>query len=502
MSLIGIELNATRARAVAGPRRQTATPLRLENDAADLMLAVSLEFSRPLVGRASASLSRRLPNLVVMDFLGHLGNQRTWQMGNYLLDADRAMNLVLQHIRPLLGSTWGVAMAVPAYLTDVQVRNLHRLAEMANWPLIGSLPIPIAAALAIRMGDNAPAQEGPTLVIDIDGHAMTCGLVTQDGGSLRLAQAHVAPHLGRGVWLRRLLDGVSDRCVRLTRRDPRESADAEQSLYDQLDYLLEAGPSKPLIDLTAQAGPWFQQVMLHADEVAALTFALTRQAIVETERFLMAALPDSLPGTVILTASAARLPGLRAALEKRLDPVGQQRLGGGRESSDFGEDLLDEPAQLGPHIRVLGADVLARAAHDVAVRVHASEMPGGMLETVVPVDPPGQGPADEGPARLHFRGRDHLLRGASFTLGRDPSCNLVFDSELYPTVSARHCEILNDRRAFTLCDRSRHGTLLNERPLRQPAPLNSGDWIRLGPNGPVVRFLGQPASRPSHLAPA
>jgi predicted component of type VI protein secretion system len=67
----------------------------------------------------------------------------------------------------------------------------------------------------------------------------------------------------------------------------------------------------------------------------------------------------------------------------------------------------------------------------------------------------------------------------------------VFESELYPYVSAKHCEILFDRRSYVLYDRSRYGTLLNDRPIEKQAVLHSGDWVRLGPQGPVLRFLGR-----------
>ena len=84
-----------------------------------------------------------------------------------------------------------------------------------------------------------------------------------------------------------------------------------------------------------------------------------------------------------------------------------------------------------------------------------------------------------------------MVTGPAYVLGRDPACDLVFESELYPHVSAKHCQILFDRRHFTLHDLSRHGTVLNDRAVNQQAPLHSGDWIRLGPRGPVLRFLGQ-----------
>jgi predicted component of type VI protein secretion system len=72
---------------------------------------------------------------------------------------------------------------------------------------------------------------------------------------------------------------------------------------------------------------------------------------------------------------------------------------------------------------------------------------------------------------------------------------------LYPHVSAQHCEVIYDRRAYTLWDRSRHGTLLNDRRIHQQATLHSGDWIRLGPRGPVLRFLGQAYEQRPAVAP-
>jgi hypothetical protein len=141
-------------------------------------------------------------------------------------------------------------------------------------------------------------------------------------------------------------------------------------------------------------------------------------------------------------------------------------------------------------VQVLSADALARAAHGLAVRIHRGEVDSSHPEGIALPSGPGERP-DPGPARLNFRGQDHVLTGTTpFVMGRDPSCDLVFESELYPHVSGRHCEITFDHRAYVLCDRSRYGTFLNDRPVSQAA-LHSGDWIRLGPQGPLLRFLGQ-----------
>ena len=90
-----------------------------------------------------------------------------------------------------------------------------------------------------------------------------------------------------------------------------------------------------------------------------------------------------------------------------------------------------------------------------------------------------------------FAGQEHVLVGPCFTLGRHGACDLVFDSTQYPVVSARHCEILFDRRNYTLHDHSRNGTLVNEQRVNGQVLLRPGDWIRLGPGGPLVRFLGR-----------
>jgi pSer/pThr/pTyr-binding forkhead associated (FHA) protein len=42
-----------------------------------------------------------------------------------------------------------------------------------------------------------------------------------------------------------------------------------------------------------------------------------------------------------------------------------------------------------------------------------------------------------------------------------------------------------------LRDASREGTWVNDQPVTGPVLLRPGDWIRLGPDGPVLRFLGQ-----------
>src|SRR5438552_1407322 len=138
MSLIGIDLSSTRARAVAGPRPRSATMLALDEDRLDLPLAVSLAGKQAVVGRAGAALCRRLPHLACLDFLPYLGTARAWSAGKHRLDATSALGLVFDALgHPFKagggasGMASGVAVSLPAYLGPAQVGLVGRLAERA-----------------------------------------------------------------------------------------------------------------------------------------------------------------------------------------------------------------------------------------------------------------------------------------------------------------------------------------------------------------------------------
>src|SRR5712692_1100219 len=138
MSLIGLDLDATRARAVHGPAANVPVPLRLEGEHLDLPVAVSLEGRSPVAGRAGATLCRRLPHLACLDFLPYLGDARVWTAGRLRLDAGRALGLVFEALHRRLGKAEGLAVALPPYLTEAQAALVARVAEKARWPLLGS----------------------------------------------------------------------------------------------------------------------------------------------------------------------------------------------------------------------------------------------------------------------------------------------------------------------------------------------------------------------------
>jgi hypothetical protein len=480
--LVGLDLNATRARAVGGAAEGPKQVLSLEGDHAELPLAISLEGRRPDVGRAGTRLCRRLPHYACVGFLPRLGEPSAWIAGRHRLDAASALRLVYGRLAPGFSRARGLGLVLPAYLKPEQVAEAAALAEQAGLPVFGTVPTPLAAAL---VGHAEQSWAGPALVVDIDDYALSLAVVPVDAGEIQLFGTQILPRLSMRAWKERLLNGVADRCIRQSRRDPRDSAAVEQSLYEQLELALEAFQHGRMAELTIQAGTWYQNVLLQAADAATLCASLTRP-LLQAMQALLATTTAGPPRAVVLTAAAGRLPGLVAALEESLAAA----RGGANEdhSADFGDALMEESDGQEGRVQVLAAEAPARAAHVLAVRWHRGEMPRGPVVSAALFPPQ---PQDIGPPRLHFRGQDYLLRDGVFTLGGHLSCNLAFDSALYPTVAPRHCDIVLERWSYILRDRSHQGTFVNQRPVVHEISLHPGDWIRLGTGGPLLRFLGQ-----------
>ncbi len=484
--VVGLDLNAARVRVVTAAAGQAPALLPLAGEA-DLPLVVSLEGRTPEVGRAGLLLGRRAPHLACTGFLPFLGEPREWSAGRHRLDAAQALALVFDRLSPLVSQASALALAVPAYLTADQAAILTQTAANARIGVSGWIATPLALALT---GYAEQPWNGPALILDLDSHALTWAVVAVEFGQARLLGVQTLPHLDLGAWKGRLLDMIADRCVRQSRRDPRDSGAAEQALYDQLDAALEACRRGQVAELLIHLSQWGQNLLVRPDELAAACAPLMRRALAE-----MQAQRDRLPRgpspVVLVTDAASRMPGLVRALDQAIG-ASDMRPMRVSEGDDFGEGLIEDEIHERGSVSVLSPDAAARAACELAARWQRGELESGAVE-VAPL--PAPLPADAGPARLQFRHQDHPFRGPAFLLGRHADCDLVFDSDQYPTVSGRHCEIVYERRTFLLRDRSRHGTLVNDRPVVEERILQAGDWIRLGPGGPLVRFLGQAADQ-------
>ncbi|MFL5241034.1 MAG: FHA domain-containing protein [Gemmataceae bacterium] len=500
-SLTTFELNATRVQAVRGAGGDSPNVLPLDDSQDELPMALSLEGRQIEVGQAGLGLCRRLPHLACLDYLGYLGTERHWSGGKHRLDASKAVAHVFARIQTVAGNAGGVLLSIPAYFNEEQRQTVTRLAEKAHWQVLGSIKIPLAAALAAH---TEQAWSGLALVVDVDDYALTCSAVLGGDSQARLLATLSFPRLGVRAWKEKLLDAIAHRCVRQSRRDPRDSAPAEQSLYEQLDAVLAGCRRGQLAEIVIQTDNWCQNLLLRPEELAEVCSPLVGH-VVEEMRSLQEAMAEyGAPLLVALTSGAALLPGLLAALEEAFPPAGPRVVGHPISDEDFGDSLIeDSPEDFGDDlveieslesltVLVLAADAPIRAAHEIAARLHRQELPRGPVD-LAPL--PAPVPVNAGPVRLKFNRQDYLLGNRSFTLGRHPNCDLVFDSTLHPTVSAYHCEIAPEQTSFVLRDHSRNGTLVNDRPVIGELTLRAGDWIRLGPAGPLIRFLGKPVDQ-------
>jgi len=400
MFFIGLDLNATRARAIQGrePRSGLHVPrgLPLDGDERELPLAVSLEERQPRVGRAGVGLCRRSPHLACVDFLPYLGDDRVWEGGRHRLDAATALALVCVHLQQRIGRTEGVTVALPAYFCTEQAALFAAAAERARWRLLGSVPSPLAVALAAH--DHLP-WSGQAIVVEVDGYALTLAAVAVREDWLRVLHVNTVPCLGRGAWLGRLLDGAALRCIRLSRRDPREAAETEQALFDQLATVLDDNAGEGTAELVLQTPHWYQHLKFTPSELTALCAPLVQRTRDVMQQFLAEVADLGEVGAVLLTGSAARLPGLTAAIEKGVFPR-EAEPPTEEESDDFGAGLIEEPS-LSARVHILDDDAVARAAFDLALRQHCGDLPRGHLDGAAL---PGSAANLRGPSRLPFRG--------------------------------------------------------------------------------------------------
>jgi hypothetical protein len=382
---VGIDLTSSRARAVSlGGGKSRA--LLLDNDTAELPLFVALDRRAPEVGRAGYAICRKTPHAACSNFLPALGQTREWRAGRHALTPEAALELTLAKLGGAVAAESEAAvLTLPAYLAPVQVSKVVAVANRVKLPLKGTAVGPLALvadrAAAVLAGKPVapevtppdwvvpirPAAAGPgaVAVVDADEYALSATIIAVERDRVRLVALGCWPRFAVKLWKDRLLDAISDRCVRLCRRDPRDSADAEQALFEQLDDALERVRAGQRVNLTVRTDHWFQDVVQQPEEFETHCAALARGAG-EAVRELLGgsglALP---PGAVWLTHEAGRLPGLARALHQNTHE--------------------------GTAVEVLPPNAVAEAAAALVPRWLSAELPRAHLDATIPVPESGVG---------------------------------------------------------------------------------------------------------------
>lgn len=316
--LVGVEVTSACVRAVAVAVGGVRT-LHLDDPNEELPLVVALDHRPVQLGHAALGRVRVVPHAVVANFLPLVGTQNEWRGERLTLTPDAALEECLKAARPAVEAEADAAgLVLPGYLSAKQIRCVLQLAASARWPVRGSASAPLAIASHRAHGLTAavPGVDPTVMVIDADDHAISAALIAVGTDEVKLLASTAVPKTGTKVWKDRLIDGLSDRCVRTCRRDPRDSAAAEQGLFLQLDDALTAARDGHRVTLGVRSEKWYQDLTVTPDEFRAICDPVNRTAIDGLKQFLLTA-PLAVPPRVVwLTAAAGRLPGLAAKIHK------------------------------------------------------------------------------------------------------------------------------------------------------------------------------------------
>src|SRR5262249_13125707 len=141
MTLIGLDMSASRARASRGPAGAAPTLLSLDGSA-EFPLAVSLAGRSLTVGEAARGVCRQTPHLVCMNFLPELGTARRWNAGRHHVDAPRALLVTFERLAKHVGRAQAIALALPAYLGEAQRGLVLEAARKVRWGTAGVIAAP------------------------------------------------------------------------------------------------------------------------------------------------------------------------------------------------------------------------------------------------------------------------------------------------------------------------------------------------------------------------
>jgi hypothetical protein len=376
---VGLDITASRARGVA-VASGIWRPLVLDDPTEDLLLYLALDRRTPEVGRAGYAICRKTPHSVCSNFLPALTQTREWRGGRHVLTPDAALELALYKLRgPVAGESEAVALALPAYLAPAQVGKVVGATAKVKLSIKGTTIGPLALvadrAASLLTGRSVapempapdwvvpmrPSATGPgsVVVVDVDEFALSAVVIAVERDRVRMITSANWPRFAMKPWKDKLLDAVADRCVRLCRRDPRDSADAEQSLFEQLDDAIDRARGGYRVSLTVRTDRWFQDVILHPEEFDGYCATLARGAAESVRDLLGSGTLEVPPRAVWLTHEAGRLPGLARAIH------------------------MNTPE--GTAVEVLPSAAVAQAAAGLVPRWLAAELPRAHLDVMIPL---------------------------------------------------------------------------------------------------------------------
>lgn len=423
-----------------------------------------VEGGEPVFGEEALRRSRLSPRLVASDFWSRLDAA---PLGPPFPDELSSADLVHGHLEGLWGKakagTGEVVLAVPGVYDDRQLGLLLGIAQALAMPVTGLVDAAVAAASAGFPGERL-------LHVDL---GLRRALVTEIRQGASLVRERVArlDRWGQDEVHDEEMRGAAAAFVQQARFDPLHDAATEQALFDRLPEWLRslARDERATWCLPFAAGEATVEVTRPDAEAWTARFAeeLSQQVSV----FKRAGEPL----TVLVSAHAARLPGLA-----------------GRLAAVRGVEVVLLPVQAAAAGALRGRDAVRSSDGAVrfATQLPRPQAPEGTVGGAAVILPPVAKPF---PPRDPGRRPTHVLLGPvaraitaePLVLGTappSPGRSLRLEGET-AGISRAHCRLFESAGSALVEDLSTWGTYVNGERVSGRAVLAVGDRIRVGSPG-------------------
>jgi len=365
----------------------------------------------------------------------------------------------------MLGTAPGVWLASPA-ATSAQLSLLLGVAQAAD------LNIAVLADRAVAAVSALPF-EGTVFCVDVE---LERGLVTEvqvhSGRAARhrvLNLAEMGQRALYDVWSK----GFATRMVQETRFDPLHIASSEQALFDALPQWLAILKRKDCIDDASIEADGVRYSIQYRAAHAAQDAAQNYRALAAALHGLRRAREQA---AILLTAGAARLPGLIDALQEFQD-------------CDVFAAKSGQAAQA-----AVGAVDPNAAGNSASVQMLS--LPHNPYHSWLPARPAapliadGMGGAPLAATHVVFGGRAIGLAAEPVLVGTaPPGARVLPIPGNVAGVSRVHCSLMLQAGHAFVQDHSRYGSYLNDELVENRAILRVGDRLRLGNPGVELTFV-------------
>ncbi len=357
-------------------------------------------------------------------------------------------------------------LTVPGFYSLEQLGLILGMARTIGMSVSGLFDSALAAAA------NAPESRS-TIHLDLHLHRAAASQILRDKQLVREA-VETSDRVGavalRDAWVTLIAQSF----VQQTRFDPLHTAETEQCLYDALPGWIGSLADAPVLTIAMDSGGKRHEVELARDDVTRCA-----QPYYDPVVSLAAAATNAEgPSTLLVSHRLASLPGLSERLSRDVSsrvvelPLTAAATG-----------ALKYQASVPSSNEQDGLTFLTSLS--LAADSDRSEL------SLIPVIEPEGAAQRRSPTHVLYDGVAHPIDPEPFLLGVSiPSDRRGLNLDgATAGISRYHCSLYRLDGRIVVEDHSKYGSFLNDRRIRDKAPLSVGDRLRLGTPGVELRLI-------------